>query len=343
MEPLAHNRNLLAEIPELDVACCVTFAQPADADLFVARAGAAATPLEEMSFVDVVREVRPVTSEQVLLLDVRDGWVVALEPQGYQGSRTEVLRAVSAQGRAMSVYWNVNANARLAYAAHGEVLVSVDLAVPQQRRGREPHVLDQHLAELPFATDEQAAALVAAERVCGIRLDEAWLRARHRCVLIEPLRSDLVPAGHHGHPALADAELQAIIHRPGPEHLPLITALAAELLARHAGIDGEPPVAETLDVLRSRAPARPNLADRLTVLVEDYAARRRGAAGHEQAERLHDQGLALQAIRAALDPNPAKAAWDVCWQAGNVVSGDFGDQLRLAVLSRLIDRVTGAR
>ena len=53
--------------------------------------------------------------------------VVAVEPNGFQGSRPEVLRVASRMGDAVSVYWNVNLHCRFSYSVGGE-LVSAEVA-----------------------------------------------------------------------------------------------------------------------------------------------------------------------------------------------------------------------
>jgi hypothetical protein len=95
-----------------------------------------------------------------------------------------VLRALSADGRAVSVSWNVNARCRLGYARHGQVLASLDPLAPQRRRGPVPDALEPYLAGLTFAEDEQAAAQTWAERITGVRLDGDWLgAAMYQCSL----------------------------------------------------------------------------------------------------------------------------------------------------------------
>ncbi len=112
--------------------------------------------------------------------------------------------------------------------------------------------------------------------------------------------------------------------------------------ALHAGNDTELLVAEVLQ----GEPVRTELAAELAAEITTYAARRRAAeaSGDDvDAERWFYRWHALRAVAASLDPDPAKAAWNVCWLGGNAVGGNFGDQLRLVVLSRLVDRATGAR
>lgn len=63
-----------------------------------------------------------------------DGVVIAFEDNGFQGSLGDVLRRLSARGRAASMFWNVNALTRLSFARDGEVLVGFEpgTAVPPE-------------------------------------------------------------------------------------------------------------------------------------------------------------------------------------------------------------------
>lgn len=164
------------------------------------------------------------------------------------------------------------------------------------------------------------------------------------------MADDVVPDGQRDHPALADPAMRAVIDDPdpGPASLPRITLLAAELVARHTGVVDQPAVAEALDTLRSGTATRPALAGELGALADEYRQGWRAAPQPVEigdtptaAELLHHRMNAVKAIAGALDPDPAKAAWNVCWTAGYAVGRDFGDQLRLAVLDRCRQRAAG--
>lgn len=96
-----------------------------------------------------------------------EGAVLAVEDNGFQGTRAQVLRALSQRGRAASMFWNVNAVTRLSLAEHGEIVASFE---PWLDR-----VADLAPAVLPYLagmdlTDHRhkvAKCLVAVERFTG--------------------------------------------------------------------------------------------------------------------------------------------------------------------------------
>ncbi|MDR7274853.1 hypothetical protein [Catenuloplanes atrovinosus] len=167
------------------------------------------------------------------------------------------------------------------------------------------------------------------------------------------MSDDVVPPGQAGHPALADPEMRALIDRPGPDALARVAVLAAELVARNTGAGDEPLVAEALAALRQGladgTPPRPGLPAELEALAAASQARLAEVPGPVEigpepspAERLLARANAARAVAGALDPDPARAAWNVCWRAGQAVGRSFGDQLRLAVLDRCRDRAVRA-
>lgn len=98
--------------------------------------------------------------------------VLAVEPNGWQGARRPVLRAVSATGVTASMYRNVNAVSRLSFARRGDVLASFEPGLDEPV-GEVAEVL----AGLDFADYEHrwAKALTVIERFTGYGLDDADL------------------------------------------------------------------------------------------------------------------------------------------------------------------------
>jgi Family of unknown function (DUF6461) len=125
---------------------------------------------------------RPVPVDEALLTGLDpwvtvlavDGAVVAVEPNGWQGSHDRVLRAASARGRAASMYWNADALTNLAFARGGEVVDSFEPLF--DHTATDPEVRAA-LAGVDWAdyTDLDEKGLVAVERFTGhgIRAQDA--------------------------------------------------------------------------------------------------------------------------------------------------------------------------
>ena len=79
--------------------------------------------------------------------------VVAVEPNGFQGSRPEVLRVASRMGDAVCVCWNVNLHCRFSYSVGGELVTSFDPLHTEWRFGSDPDRLMGEMATLPFGID----------------------------------------------------------------------------------------------------------------------------------------------------------------------------------------------
>lgn len=99
-----------------------------------------------------------------------DGAVLAVEDNGFQGADRVTLTALSRNGKAASLYWNVNANYQLAFAEHEELLFAGD---PRRDPGA-PHVddmdFDDHRHRL-------AKGLTALARFTGRGITPADLSA----------------------------------------------------------------------------------------------------------------------------------------------------------------------
>ena len=120
---------------------------------------------------------------QLVLAARAGGWSVAVEDNGWEGSRPEVLRALSGGTQAVSVYRNVEALGYFNYAVAGEVLVGFELLFPQRRWGSQPDLLLPQMRAVGLDPDRQqpphgefdTAALALAERVTGVHLDPSML------------------------------------------------------------------------------------------------------------------------------------------------------------------------
>ncbi|MEV6867676.1 DUF6461 domain-containing protein [Streptosporangium subroseum] len=112
----------------------------------------------------------------------RSGSVTELfEYNGFHGVYPPVLPRLSVGARAYSVYWNVNANNHIGFAADGEMLLMVDAMYPE-RWTHEPNLArwPELMAMAPHfrwrkGKSWRAAALATIELTTGARLSLEWL------------------------------------------------------------------------------------------------------------------------------------------------------------------------
>lgn len=142
----------------LGEAGCVTVALAADRpkvlDAF------AAEPDERVA----IEEAADVPSPHVAVIDT-DGGLVAVELNGYEGSRPDVLQRLSRRGKAASVYWEINGMVIVSCASRGRVVAAVDLSVDDEGGD-----LPARLRSLLRAGDADLVAVGAAmvQRYTGV-------------------------------------------------------------------------------------------------------------------------------------------------------------------------------
>ncbi|MED7928166.1 DUF6461 domain-containing protein [Nonomuraea sp. LP-02] len=103
------------------------------------------------------------------------------EYNGFHGVHPPALQRLSVGARAYSVYWNVNANNRIGFAADGEMLLMVDAMYPEEwvhranlARWPELTVMAPHF-RWRRGKSWKAAALATVELTTGARLSFEWL------------------------------------------------------------------------------------------------------------------------------------------------------------------------
>jgi hypothetical protein len=188
---------------------------------------------------------------QIILATRSAGWAVAVEDNGWEGSRPEVLRALSGGTQAVSVYRNVNALGYFSDAVDGEVLVQFELLFPQRRWGSQPDLLlpqmrgvglDPDWHEPPYG-EVDTAALALAERVTGVHLDRSMLDGPLLAAEVAPLLGDPPASFFSGG---EDAELAAAVDQAAPGVLRRAAAAAARQAVLVAQLDHDPVVVEAL-------------------------------------------------------------------------------------------------
>lgn len=196
----------------------------------------------------------PGDMDQRLLVGVLGNGVVAIEPDGWQGNRPEVLRRVSVNGRVASLYWNVNAVERFAAAEAGEMLDKFEY----WSHAESPRILElSEDLDRDTYVDTIARGLVVAERFTGVAVTETFVTE----LLNTGRAHDLLPQLPDHHPFVDQDgysfgpllnEKHSLL-AASEQELRDITWWAVGEIAAHYGAD-DPEVAATLQS-RSLSPA----------------------------------------------------------------------------------------
>ncbi|GIE28341.1 hypothetical protein Ait01nite_013860 [Actinoplanes italicus] len=240
-----------------------------------------------------------------------EAWAFGVEAFGFQGSRPEVIRPLSRYGRALSVFWNVNAANQFMYAENGRTMTWFEMSDPDDRGGGDPSALEDEIAGLPFGRDGdyQAAGLALAERITGWRLRFEALAAALPAAQLKPVPEDLIPEALVDDPVLAGPFLADLIADPRAGALPAIAYRMAEMIAEDAGIMGDQAVREALSCLATSAPVPDTVRERLLARYRDHADV--AAKIWETGERRAAAFVAMSAIggfaaQLGRDPDPAR-------------------------------------
>ncbi|GAA0986043.1 hypothetical protein GCM10009555_062600 [Acrocarpospora macrocephala] len=118
--------ELLQRNPYLAQAVCWTVVQSVTDTLTVGtiaeRLGARA---EDLEYEPVDEDLDEYDYEMACRISQAGSSFVVFEDNGYQGTRPEILRRLSAGARVVSLFWNVNANTKLHYAVYGTVVTAL--------------------------------------------------------------------------------------------------------------------------------------------------------------------------------------------------------------------------
>ncbi len=177
----------LDERPVLD-AVSITLACPADDVLIdvLAPRRQMPVPLIYADALDAAFALTDFAVGSVLAqLDELQGWTAIIEPCGWAASMPDVVARRSADGVAVNVFWNVNANMSACLARDGALVRQFDplLYDPgdsplQEERG------------LPFgdpSAQVRRACLAFLARCTGVAIDEAWLFETPRRTFVVPV------------------------------------------------------------------------------------------------------------------------------------------------------------
>jgi hypothetical protein len=288
--------------------------------------------------------------DRVLFVGPVGDQVLAVEDNGWQGSRPEVLRELSGdQAAALSVFWNVNADSQVALAVDGKLVTHFEVLSPEQRWGSDPDRLLPQLRAAGFRTDGDgdevdddgtARALSVMAALTGVAVTREVLAGPFRAVLLTPLPEDLpgrdALAGHfvrHQDPELAAELDRAAADEP---RLRAAAVAAARATMAVAGIDREPLLLAALDGAARGGVGPVDRRSPLGRLLGSYVRESNHteyAPDQAASEWATWRMLAGNSVWAALAPDPLIAAWEAASQ-GRVYL-PRGAPVRAAVLATL--------
>lgn len=335
-------------MPDLDAfawadgveAVCVAVAGGCTEDELIDRYGgdpAAAVPASP----DNLEEWTPDGGPVLLVRSVR-GLVLAIEDNGWQGTRPEVLREVTAGGgRMISAFWNVNALSEINLAEAGAVLTTFEDAAV--RSGADPDRLLPVLGQIGYPAEalgprwkEWMLALVGA--VTGVDVDAAVMDGPFRAVRLAPLPADLPARDGLAASYLrrTDPEVSAALDAATDGQLRRAAVAGARQTLAVAGLDRQPALLAALDgaergqvgAVDRRSPLGRLLSGR------ELADDRPPAADPDEAkDRATWRELATSTVRAALAPDPLVAAHEAASQGRVYLAA--GAPARAAMLAAL--------
>ncbi|MFG2045162.1 DUF6461 domain-containing protein [Dactylosporangium sp. NPDC048998] len=316
----------------LGEAACVTFVESMDLVAVAAAFGGSLEEAVDVAFggsleeaVDVAfdGDYEPDYAHATVVLRQIGGWVLAIEDNGWQGSRPEVLRRLT-EGRAVSCFWNVNAVTRFNYANHGTVVTEFEALFPDDRGGFDPNALEDLRAGLPWdeaigATQQLMLALAA--RITGLEFVPDLLAGPMLAVPLRPWPQDVAERVHPRYEPLTqeDPELSYALQQADGPALRSVARLATDRAALAAGMREHPALAAV--IAGEEVPP-----GRLDALARDLDLQ-----GHAPQFR------AVEAARACTSPSALAAAFRAITEAGHAVQATRADAraLRDALLIEL--------
>ena len=248
------------------------------------------------------------------------GACLVIEENGFQGSRSEVLRPASkasALGLAASVYWNVDGLVMVSAARKGKVVFAAELVEC------DPTEFPRALRRLAAQTADESADLIAVgaamvETFTGVSFDrDALDRAGHRS--LTPVPDAFMTWGLEQTPLryVAPDLVDAIAASPVDVWRPLALWVAAAAVAE-AGIADEPAVRASLDETMAAGTVivSPALGARVARWERELAQWRNEHDGYAagpssgalEEEYLMGRFLAGQTLLLASHPDPLEAA-----------------------------------
>ena len=186
-----------------------------------------------------------------------DGWTVVIEPEGFEGSDTTLLCAVSRGTEAVSVLRHAYASDRFGYAVDGTLVCGFDPRYPARRHGADPDRLLDLLTEVGLLADEDDGylddgvirALHLVGRITGVELPPDPFGTERLSARIEPWFASPASYGDLVRPSLAphSAELAEAAEAAAPDVQRAVAVAEVRRQAAALALDSTPGLAAALD------------------------------------------------------------------------------------------------
>lgn len=333
---------------------CITWIRGAATRDVVRGFGCDYSRLTELTWNEVCEEAYGLDEHAgtIILLASHGDSTVVVEPVGFRGSGSTLLRELSAAGEALSIHWTVNHDVGISYAARGKLVTAFD-PLDVEELDSSAASLNLTLASEQWREDWMAAALTAGEEISGIRLDQAWFDEPHLGFVATtdstaPRRPALFLDDDARGLIARDPRIAAVASAPTRDRLPEIALIAAEMAVRTTGLRGEL-IDEALELIPEERGVRAgrvrgkvgSLANRLLVQARE-ALEEEGATslvpGHDtESGRLLLQHNAARTLVSALNSNPEDAAYHALNWAGKTHLSHENDDFERAHALSLIN------
>ncbi|MFC4907616.1 DUF6461 domain-containing protein [Actinomadura gamaensis] len=249
-------------------------------------------------------------------------WTVLIEPDGFQGSLTEPLTALSRGTEAVVVQRHDYADHAFRYAVDGILVTGFEPTWPDQRWGSDPDRLLEQMRVAGLVPDEDdylseayVPALLLAGLITGTVPTPEALTGELLSAEIDSWFSAAPPSLGHGP---TDPAMIAAIESAPPHLLRAVAAGEAMRLASVLGLEGTPGLAEAVAAAERGEPADVVPDSELGRHVRSWNRRARQASRslNEAPSRMSDDernlgymlGWFTDALHAALWPDPRAAA-----------------------------------
>lgn len=285
-------------------AACVTLVKSGDPAKIARALGGRLRQSRRASLAQVAEELG---DDPVVAVRGIGSWVLAVEVNGWQGSRPEVLRRVARGTRAVSTFWNINRVTRFSYAASGQVVTAFEAMSPEQREGSDPDSLEEARAGLPWDTADWVALMLAlAARLTGDPVEPAWLDGEFLVMPVEPAAEAVRPDINPRYEPLTyeDGPLAWALEHSAAAAVLAAAHTAAEYVVRASGLESRPAVADALREGPGLGPATLAALEQLERGFDRAARRSQGEDGGPAG-----RFWAVSALREAANPVPLAAAF----------------------------------